>query len=55
MTTLNIPDVDSMCAQVVTILKDLNAAEICTAVHAQLTRLDDLKIFEAVIQGRLAG
>jgi hypothetical protein len=48
MTTLNTPDVDSMCAQVVATLKDMNAAEICAAVNAQLTRLDDRKIFEAI-------
>jgi hypothetical protein len=45
--TVKTPDADAMVAQVVVTLKDMNAAEICAAVHAQLTRLADRKAFEA--------
>jgi len=48
--TFKTPDADAMYAQVVATLTNLNAAYICTTVHAQLTRLDDRKAFEAAVK-----
>ena len=42
----NTPAADAMYAQVVATLRNLNAAHICTIVHAQLTRIDDRRTFE---------
>lgn len=45
--TVKTPDLDAMVAQVMASLKDMTTAELCAAVHAQLTRLADRKAFEA--------
>jgi hypothetical protein len=46
--TIETPEADAMYTQVVTSLREMDLAGIAARVHAQLTRLDDRKIFDAV-------
>jgi hypothetical protein len=45
---LETPAADALYAQVVAKLSHMNTAEIRALVHAQLTRIDDRQLFEAI-------